>query len=338
MLFNNVVVAGISCVDPPLRVTSAEIEDRLAQTMDRIGMRGGLLEQLAGIKARRYWEDGVTPSDAATMAAREVIAQTGVDTRRVGLLVNTSVCRDFLEPSTACLVHGQLELPPTCLNFDLGSACVAFIDGMDVAAAMIERGDMDYALVVDGENCRHVTEATIERLRGPDTTADQFRSEFASLTLGSGGVAMLLAHASVEPDGHRYRGGVRRAATEHRHLCKGQPDRMTTDTKGLLLAGLKIAHETYIAAQEALRWRPEDLDHLCIHQVSAVHTAELARTLGFAPEKPYLIFPEYGNVGPASIPIVLAKLHEEGRLKTGDRVALMGIGSGLNCAMAEIVW
>jgi 3-oxoacyl-[acyl-carrier-protein] synthase-3 len=50
------------------------------------------------------------------------------------------------------------------------------------------------------------------------------------------------------------------------------------------------------------------------------------------------IFGEHGNIGPASVPIVLSKLRELGRLKKGDRVALLGIGSGLNCSMAEVVW
>ncbi len=338
MLFEKVVVAGLACIDAPHRITSADIEDRLAATMDRLDMRGGLLENIAGINARRYWDDGVQPSDGATLAARAALDASGIDPGRVGLLVNTSVCRDFIEPSTACLVHGQLGLPRTCMNFDLGNACLAFIDGMDVAGMMIERGDIEYALVVDAESSRLITETTIERLRKPETTAEQFRSEFASLTLGSGAVAMLLSRDDLAPDGHRYCGSVRRAATEHNRLCQGQPDRMVTDTRGLLFAGLQVAHLTWMAAQEQLRWRPEALDHLCIHQVSKVHTTELAKTLGFDPEAPYLIFPEYGNVGPASVPLVLAKLAEEGRLQRGERIAMLSIGSGLNCAMAEVVW
>jgi len=50
------------------------------------------------------------------------------------------------------------------------------------------------------------------------------------------------------------------------------------------------------------------------------------------------IFHEHGNIGPASVPIVLSKLKEMGRLKKGKRVALLGIGSGLNCSMAEVEW
>ena len=49
-------------------------------------------------------------------------------------------------------------------------------------------------------------------------------------------------------------------------------------------------------------------------------------------------YPELGNVGPAGVPIALSKAVEAGRIQVGDRIALMGIGSGLNCTMAEIVW
>ena len=40
----------------------------------------------------------------------------------------------------------------------------------------------------------------------------------------------------------------------------------------------------------------------------------------------------------AAVPIVLSKAAEAGRISKGSRVALMGIGSGLNCSMAEVVW
>jgi 3-oxoacyl-[acyl-carrier-protein] synthase-3 len=60
--------------------------------------------------------------------------------------------------------------------------------------------------------------------------------------------------------------------------------------------------------------------------------------LGLDPEKIFRLYPKFGNIGPAGVPIVLSKLNEEGKLKPSHRVALMGIGSGLNCTMAEVVW
>jgi len=75
-----------------------------------------------------------------------------------------------------------------------------------------------------------------------------------------------------------------------------------------------------------------------VHQVSKVHTAAFTKAMGIDPLKVLTIFGEHGNIGPASVPIVLSKLREMGRLKKGSRVALLGIGSGLNCSMAEVVW
>jgi 3-oxoacyl-[acyl-carrier-protein] synthase-3 len=191
---------------------------------------------------------------------------------------------------------------------------------------------------VDGESSRPITEATIERLLDPAVNADQFRAEFASLTLGSGAAAMVMARRELAPEGHRYLGSVSRAATEFNTLCRGHMDQMITDTRILLSEGLKLAAKTFSAARAALGWVAGELDQFVIHQVSKVHTDSLVKLLGLDPHKVHAIYPEMGNIGPASVPIVLARAVALGRVKRGDRIALLGIGSGLNCAMAEVVW
>ena len=88
------------------------------------------------------------------MAAEEAILNAGIDRSQLGILLNTSVCRDYIEPSVACLVHGNLGLSPECMNFDVGNACLAFLNGMEIIGNMIERGQVDYGIVVDGEGSR----------------------------------------------------------------------------------------------------------------------------------------------------------------------------------------
>jgi len=338
MKFKNVVIQSLTAIDPPIRVTSIEIEKQLKATFDRLDIRDNLLEEVSGIGARRFWESGTQPSDAATLAAEKVLDDAGIDRGRIGVIINTSVCRDYLEPSTACIVHGNLGLAENCLNFDVGNACLAFLNGMDIASRMIERAEIEYALIVDGESSRSITEATVERLLDPDVGEEQFRAEFASLTLGSGAAAMILARKELSPHGHPYLGSVSRSATEFNKLCQGQMDRMVTYTRILLSEGLKLASRTFQAAKIAFGLVASELDQFVIHQVSKVHTDSLIKLLGLDPEKVHAIYPEMGNIGPASVPIVLAKAVELGRIRRGDRVALLGIGSGLNCSMAEIIW
>jgi 3-oxoacyl-[acyl-carrier-protein] synthase-3 len=336
--FQQVSILSVAHADAPNRVSSAWIEQQMAPTMERLAVQPGLLESLTGIASRGWLNEGEMPSDAATRAAEIALDRAGIDRARVGILINTSVCRDYLEPSTACIVHGNLGMPSTCMNIDVGNACLGFLNGMDLVASMIENGSIDYGLIVDGEDSRPPISATIARLLDPNIDQKEFRANFATLTLGSGGAAMVLCRSELHPDAARYVGGVTLAATEHNRLCIGYPDRMFTDTKKLLFAGLELAQQTFELAKIEFGWGEAELDEYCLHQVSKVHTESLCSLLGLPVEKVLAIFPEYGNVGPASIIIALSKSIEAGRIKKGDRVGLLGIGSGLNCSMAELVW
>lgn len=338
MRFESVAIASLVAVDAPVQVTSESLGQQLRGVLERLGMRSDVLETLTGIVARRFWEPGVLPSDAAARAGAEAMRAAGVDPQRIGVLISTSVCKDYIEPSVASFVHAKLGLRDECLNFDVGNACLAFLNGMDLAGALLERGEVEYALVVDGESSRFITEATVSRLASSSATAQHFREHLASLTLGSGAAAAVLTRPSLAPAGHRYLGGVHLADTRFNHLCLGQVDEMRTDATALLSAGIALARRTFEKAERELGWRREHFAEFVMHQVSANHTVRLCDALEVDLAKVYAIYPEYGNVGPASVPMVLAKLAEAGRLRPGARVAIMGIGSGLNCSMTELVW
>jgi acyl-CoA:acyl-CoA alkyltransferase len=338
MKFNNVSILSVSSVDAPIRVTSRELGERLLPTLERIGLDADFIENLTGIVARRFWDDHVMPSDAATWAGEKAIEAAGIDRSKIGIIINASVCRDFVEPSTACLVHAKLGLAPECINYDLGNACLAFVNSMEIIAAMIERGRIDYGLIVDGEGSRYTVECTINRLLAPDCDISTFRDNFATLTLGSGGAAMILTRSDLAEDNHALVGSVSLAATEHNHLCRGQMERMVTDAHGLLVAGLELAGQTFKKAGEELGWTSDCLDQIITHQISAVHTTKFCSNMGLNEDILFKTFPEFGNIGPAAVPITLCKAIEAGRVRKGDRIGLMGIGSGINCSMMEVVW
>jgi acyl-CoA:acyl-CoA alkyltransferase len=333
--FSNTAILSVSRADASRIVTSDELDEQLADTYARVGLRPGLLERLAGIQARRWWPDGVTFVDGAAMAAEKAISESGVDPASFGLMVNTSISRQHLEPATAVAVHDAVGLPTSCQNFDVTNACLGFVNGIEIAGAMIDAGFIDYALVVDGEDARGVQEVTIDRLRGPDVTAKDVIAQFATLTLGSGAVAMVLGRADRHPEGHRVVAAVSRAGTEHHDLCVGDNDLMRTDLKGLLDAGLKLSVDLWSEATEEFDW-DAGMDLYAIHQVSQVHTDALCEKLGIDPDLVPRTFPTRGNIGPVSVPFTLAG--QVGDLVSGDRVLLMGIGSGLNASCVEIVW
>jgi acyl-CoA:acyl-CoA alkyltransferase len=333
--YDRTVILGVERVEASVVVTSAELDERLSDVYRRTRMRPGLLEGLVGIRERRRWADDVAFTDGAVAAGEAALAASGVLPAQVDLLINTSLSRSWLEPSTAVVIHDALGLSPGCQNFDVTNACLGFMNGMEIAAAMIEAGMIDVALVVDSEDSQPVQESTIRRLSADGVTSRDLMSEFAALTLGSGAVAMVLARADQHPEGHALVAGVSRAATQHHELCVGDNDVMRTDLKGLLEAGLDLSSGLWDGAASEFGW-DDDISRYFLHQISQVHTDAICERLKIDPELVPRSFPEFGNIGPASVAFTLAG--EADSLAPGDRVLLMGIGSGLNASCIEVRW
>lgn len=332
--FEDVALVSIEACEAPIVVTSDEVDERLAPFYERTDGKPGLLESLAGIRERRMWPEGVSFTDAAAMAGEQAIAASGIDRSRIGLVVDTSVCRSRLEPSSVVTVHHQLGLPTTCLNFDVANACLGFVNGMHLAGVMIDAGQIDYALIVDGEGTREVYDNTINHLNEHGEGLPDIIANFATLTLGSGAAAAVIGRHSENPGSHRMMRGFFHAQTQHHELCVGSLEGMTTDTRALLDAGVELAKLAWDDAGAGETWGGRD--RYILHQISEVHTNAMLDVLGLDPDTVPKTFPYYGNIGPAAVPITLAAVADE--LSPGDSVVCMGIGSGLNAGVLELQW
>jgi len=330
----NVALLSVTSLIAPLITTSDEIDLRLKPVLARLKLPTGLLQRVAGVYERRNWGPNETFDDAAVKAGKIALREAGIKPSDVGLLINTSVTRKHLEPSVAVRIHHGLGLPSSAINFDIANACLGFVNGMTLAAQLIDSGQIKYAVIIDGEDADEIQTNTIERLGRPGIKRKDFMSEFASLTLGSGAAAAVLGPADAHPGGHRILGGVTRAATQFNDLCVGSVDGMFTDAKALLKGGMELVVSAWTEAKRDWSW--SNMDRYIVHQVSDVHTNAIVKATGMDKTKVPLTYPTLGNVGPASIPITLSQ--EASKLQPGNRVLLMGVGSGLNTAMMELVW
>jgi 3-oxoacyl-[acyl-carrier-protein] synthase-3 len=330
----NVALLSVTSLMAPLIITSDEIDRRLKPVLTRLKLPTGLLQRVAGVYERRNWGPHETFDDAAVKAGKLALREAGIKPSDVGLLINTSVTRKHLEPSVAVRIHHGLGLPSSAINFDIANACLGFVNGMTLAAQLIDSGQLKYAVIIDGEDADEIQTNTIDRLGRPGIKRKDFMSEFASLTLGSGAAAAVLGPADAHPAGHRILGGVTRAATQFNGLCVGSVDGMFTDAKALLKGGMELVVSAWTEAKRDWSWA--NMDRYILHQVSDVHTNAIVKATGMDKAKVPLTYPTLGNVGPASIPITLSQ--EASKLQPGNRVLLMGVGSGLNTAMMELVW
>lgn len=327
-------ILSVTRVEAPVVVDSDAIDDRLAPTYGRVGMTRGKLEALAGVRSRRWWHEGQDYTDGAVEAGRRALDEAGIDPARVGVLINASVCRPHLEPSVASRVHHELGLAPGCLVFDVTNACLGFVNAMQVAGTMVETGQAEYALIVSSEGTRQPQERTLARLERGESTRAEVREAFATLTVGSGAAGMVLGRSSAHPDGHRVLGGVSRSGSAHHELCIGSMDAMKTDSRALYVEGLQLALDTWRDAEDDFDWR--DMDAYIAHQTSTVHIRGLCEALELSRDKFPLTLREHGNTASVSVPFTLVEHLPQ--LKKGDRVLLMGIGSGLNTSFTELAW
>ncbi len=329
-------------------VTSVELERELAPVYERFGVHEGRLELMTGIRERRFWDEGTLPSDASTKAGQKVLDASGISPDQIECLIHTSVSRDCLEPATASIVHDNLSLPKGSVMYDISNACLGFLNGIVSLANMIELGQVKRGLIVAGESSRQLVRSTVDQLLGAaKLTRPEFKAAFASLTIGSGAVACVMAHDSVSETDHRLEGGVVRTATEHNDLCRGSADTgfdgkatmtMQTDSETLLVGGCALASETWAAFKDTLGWDNGDVDRAYCHQVGATHRDRFYESIGLDPAHDLSTFEFLGNVGSVSLPLTMAMGIEKTPPPPGERIAMLGIGSGLSCVMLGASW
>ncbi len=329
---------------PPRVVSSEQIETRLSVLYERLRLPAGRLELMSGIRERRLWPPGTRPSQAATLAGRRVIEKAELDPQSIECLIFTSVSRDMMEPATASFVHDKLGLSPAALIFDISNACLGFLDGMVMLANMIELGQVANGLIVSGETAEDLIESTLLALQGDETvTRKGIKPAFASLTIGSGSVALYMCRTAKDEDRPRLVHGAWRANTAHSNLCHGgqlggNTILMATNSEELLHRGVETALATWGRFSQKTGWQEKDIDRFFCHQVGSAHAKLLFEELGLPPKKNFETLQILGNVGSVSAPITMAMAMEQGVFHSGQKGALLGIGSGINCMMLGVAW
>jgi len=348
MRFQHVAIEAFTYLFPDEVVTSAEIEARLRPVYERLGLPEGRLELMTGIRERRFFPRGTRPGQISGQTVVKALMQAGVQPSEVGCLIHGSVCRDQLEPATASAVHAKAGLPGDCMAFDVSNACLGLLNGAILIAEMIELGRIECGVVVGTEDGRGLVEGTIDTLMGdPRTDRAAMKAAFASLTIGSASAAIVLRRLDRSRTGHRLVGGVCRADTSAHALCEGGVEagqygddrpRMQTDSEALLHAGVNLAEATWIDCRKELGWSNETVNKAFTHQVGRAHRKLLYDRLGLDPAIDFATVEWLGNTGAAALPSAAAVGIERGHLQSGDRVAILGIGSGLHSVMLGLEW
>ncbi len=349
MKFSNVYISAIGYELPPVVVTSGDIETRLKPMYDKLHISQGQLKALTGIEERRWWPENYSVSEGAYHAAVKALKKASFDPGDLDMLLYTGVCREHYEPATACHVAGRIGgFKRNAWIYDISNACLGVLNGIVEIANRIELGQIRAGMVISCETAREITDVVIRNILEKGTM-DYFRYSLATLTGGSGAIAVLVTDKGYSENGRRrVLGGAAGSAPEHHWLCRWgtekiqEPDVfrpfMTTDSVEVFKNGVALGKETWDSFITSLDWTPDMIDRVICHQVGSGHRDMILKLIGIDPEKDFSTFPFLGNIGTVSLPITAALAEERDFLESGHRVAMLGIGSGLNCMMLGVEW
>ena len=341
--WENVRLTALAVELPLERVSTATLETKLAPLYHQLRIPLGYIEQLSGISDRRWWPAGTPPSFGAVQAARKALQQAGIAAQAVETLHYAGVCREHFEPATACRVAAELGISGAVQVYDVSNACLGVLNSMVSIANQIELRQITCGLVVACESARAITEKmSAAMLQRPEM--EFFRRTIGVLTGGSGAVAMLLSHKDyAPPHAHILQGGVAGSAPQFHRLCHWGLDTQGTETLvldsiALLQHGMGISARTFAHFLRHCDRTGEQIDKVICHQVSHKHNRSVLELLQIPAAKAFSTYATLGNIGAVSLPLTATLAAQEGFFNTGDFVALLGIGSGLNTVMLGVEW
>lgn len=347
MRYSQVYIDLFCATLPEEVITTSALEERLSPVYERLKLPRGRLELMTGIRERRLFPPGITPGKGSVYTVNRLLETSGIERAKIGALIHASVCRDFLEPATACSVHHLCKLPATCAVYDISNACLGILSGIVQIANMIELGQIEAGIVVGTESSRSLMESTIAYLNSAPLDRQSIKKDFASLTIGSGSAAVLLTNKRLTQTGNRLRGGAVFAHSDFCHLCQSDTDQsggdamrplMQTDSESLLHQGVHAASMTFPLFLEAVGWTRETITKTFCHQVGKMHEQLLFEKLALAPQLNFSTLALLGNTGSAALPTAAAFGAATNFVQAGDKVALLGIGSGINVLLLGIDW
>jgi len=305
----------------PERVLTNQELEKVVNTSDAwIKSRTGILE-------RRIAGPDETASTMASRACTDALKAASVEPDAVDLIIAATCTADHIFPACAALIQNSLGAKKAAA-FDINSACSGFIYALATASQFVAAGTYRTVLVVGTDVYSRILD---------------WEDRNTCVLFGDGAGAVVL-QAGDSPAGVQGfvlgNDGSGAASLYTPGPCGINDGRYFVKMNGQSVYefAVSIIDEATRQAVAAAGLKLSDIDLIIPHQANRHIIKTAARFLGLPLEKFYINVERYGNTSAASIPIALCEAVEEGRVKEGDRLVMVGFGGGLSWAAMVIEW
>ena len=300
-----------SCL-PGKPVTNDDLAARGIDTSDE------WITTRTGIRSRYLAEPGTTSSQLGLAAAQRALEMAGVDARELDLIIVATSTPDFIFPSTACLIQGQLGNKGAAA-FDIQAVCSGFTYALGIADKFIQSGSHKKALVIGAEVFSRILDW----------------SDRGTCVLFGDGAGAVVLEASDRPGilstALHADGSMSGILNVPGQVCAGQVTGdpfLRMDGQAVFKFAVRVLTEVAEEVCQIAGVQTTDVDWLIPHQANIRIIEATGKRLGIPKDKVIVTVDRHGNTSAASVPLALDEAVRDGRIQRGQKVLLEGVGGG----------
>ncbi len=340
MSLRKAIIANVASYIPEGRLTNDELASRKgAFSAQQILAKTGIVERPAAAPDE-------CASDLAALAAEALFEKTATQPEAIDYLLFCTQSPDYFLPASSCVIQQRLGLPRTCGAIDFNQGCSGYVYGLSLAKALIESDQANRILLLTGDTYTrfiHPLDRSVCTLFGDAATATLVEAHDGE----SGGLGCFVfgtdgrgADKLIVPAG-----GCRSPRSARTAVEETDAEGNVRSAENLYMNGRDVFRfaittvpRSFHGLLEAAGWTADDVDYLVLHQANRFMLDELLRRLKFPKEKTPYHFEKLGNTVSSTIPLVLEKLIDDGELRAGSRLAMLGFGVGYSWAACGVEW
>ncbi len=287
-----------------------------------------------GVKERHISADNEYTTDMATIAAKKAIKNAGITPLDLDLIILATVTPDYFTPSCACVVQRNLGAV-NAAAFDYNAACSGFVTGLIIAKQFINTGMYKHVLIVCADVLSKATDYTDRATcvlfgdaAGAAVVAASEETGIMTTDMGADGEGALAITSLAFRDDEEET--EKRIAHRKESIWMAGQSVMKFAVKAMADASIKVIEEA------GLTW--DDISLVIPHQANYRIVDSAVKRMGITEDKVFLTLEKYGNTSASCIPVALSEAVEQGRIKKGDKIVLVGFGGGLTWGAALLEW
>lgn len=320
----NAKMIGFGLYTPKNLVENERLQEFLETSDEWIRTRTGI--------ERRYISLDENTSDLAVEASKKALSQARLSAEEIDLIIVATVTPDNFTPSTACIVQDKLGAK-NAWAFDINAACTGFIYALKLGRSLIRSGEANNALIIGAETL---------------SKALNWEDRGSCVLFGDGAGATVLTSTeedcgikcvNVKSDGSKGDSLVIQGLPLNSPFKDGREvskNYINMNGREIFKFATKVMEESIVKILEKENIKIGDIAAIIPHQANLRIIDYVGKRLGIPREKFVTNLQNYGNTSGASIPIALCEAIDDGKVKRGDNIIMVGFGGGLTWGAALI--